>query len=83
MKYVVFEHMGLVVFKDRIKHAQMVAALGDEPLAAGFVMPDLGLTGESTTLDLDMRPRDQGLLKFHIKKERHSWSSNSPTPSAR
>jgi len=40
MKYIKFEHIGIVVFEEHVGHAEMADKVGLKPLSAGSVFCD-------------------------------------------
>ncbi len=64
MKYIHFEHLGLVIFEETITHIEMKQPIRDKPLSAGFITSESPRSfGKSSTLDLPSRPEDAERFK--------------------
>lgn len=71
LKYINFEHIGLVIFEPTVEHRQMQLIVGRKALSAGFCSfpneDEVGnqprCYGKSTSLNLDSSPKDTPALK--------------------
>ena len=74
MKYINFEHIGLVIFEDAVQHSTMRQLVGHKPLSAGFCsLPhedECGnkacCYGESVSLNLKSKEADTKLLQRRL-----------------
>jgi hypothetical protein len=72
MKYIVFDHTEIIIFRALVSHDKMAFRFPDKkPTSAGFVGKDGGKLvcyGRSYTLDLGSIPFDSDLLNVGIKE---------------
>ena len=72
MKYIRFKDQGLVIFEERLRHAEVAAKFApDEPISAGSVAGDdlnePRCLGESVTLKLRSNSEDTALLRRRLE----------------
>jgi hypothetical protein len=71
MKYIKFEHIGIVVFQDGISHKKMANNIQDIPISAGFIRSydgkSLTTYGDSYTLKLQSDSNDGISLSFLLQ----------------
>lgn len=78
LKYVNFEHVGIVIFEEHVDHGEMAQRIGAKPVSAGFVSLPLvdsdgneaACFGESVSLGLASMEADTALLRRRLNPYR-------------
>lgn len=67
MKYINFEHIGIVIFGNHIQHSDMKQLIGKEVISAGsFCASNAKCYGESISLMVRSQPEDTQWVKNFV-----------------